>query len=150
MRLRLSLALLLIAVAAFVVVCQPLPAPVPPAATPAKIANVRLQDFSRRFPQEGPFMSPTPAVLPLVVCRKPVAFSMQPERDDALNYLNAYVVETLECGHEVNQHFNPPLENLIAKRRRCLQCDQRQIDEPQVKRVLEFPSPQKKPEKIAA
>jgi hypothetical protein len=64
-----------------------------------------------------------PAVLRLVVCRKPVPYCSFPERADALNFLGAYVVETLECGHQMPVYFNPPLESLIAKRRRCKACD---------------------------
>lgn len=67
-------------------------------------------------------MSPAQNVLRLVVSRKPVAFCQFPEREDALDFLGAYVVETLECGHEVTHFFNPPVESLIAKRRRCGRC----------------------------
>jgi hypothetical protein len=77
-------------------------------------------------------------VLRLVVSRKPIAICHFPEREDALNFLAAYVVETLECGHQVSQFFIPPLETLIAKRRRCAECPVN---------VIEFPArsaPQRK------
>jgi hypothetical protein len=74
---------------------------------------------------------PPLAALRLVVSRKPVAVCFHPEREDALNVLGAYVVETLECGHRVHQYFNPPVESLIAKRRRCAECQPK---------VLEFPA----------
>ena len=83
-------------------------------------------------------MPPMQAVLRLVVSRKPVPFCFYPEREDALNFLGAYVVETLECGHRVEQFYNPPVESLIAKRRRCAQCQPK---------VIEFPAraaPQRK------
>jgi hypothetical protein len=78
------------------------------------------------------------AVLRLVISRKPVACCLYPEREDALNFLSAYVVETLECGHQTDQFFNPPVESLIAKRRRCVKCRPN---------VIEFPAraaPQRK------
>ena len=77
-------------------------------------------------------------VLRLIVSRKPVPYCFYPERDDALNFLGAYVVETLECGHRVEQFFNPPVESLIAQRRRCAACRPK---------VIEFPAraaPQRK------
>jgi hypothetical protein len=64
------------------------------------------------------------AVLRLVLSRKPVPFCAYPQREDALNFLGVYVVETLECGHRVHAFFNPPVENLVAKRRRCKECDE--------------------------
>lgn len=70
------------------------------------------------------------SVLRLVVSRKPVAHCLYPEREDALNFLNAYVVETLECGHTLPQFFNPPVESLIAKRRRCAKCQPKVIEFP--------------------
>ena len=75
-------------------------------------------------------MSPAKPVLRLVVSRKPVAVCHFPEREDALQFLGAYVVETLECGHRVDQFFNPPVEPLIAKRRRCAQCHPNVIEFP--------------------
>lgn len=79
------------------------------------------------------------SVLRLVVSRKPVPYCSFPEREDALDFLGAYVLETLECGHRVEQFFNPPVESLIAKRRRCAQC--------RPTNVIEFPArgaPQRK------
>lgn len=94
--------------------------PLPPYTATATSA-VAVQGAS---PQESPKQMPEPrAVLRLVVCRKPVAFCQFPERQDALDFLGAYVVETLECGHSVHQFFNPPIESLIAKRRRCRECE---------------------------
>lgn len=75
-------------------------------------------------------MPPAKPVLRLVVSRKPVAYCLYPEREDALNFLGAYVVETLECGHRVEQFFNPPVEALIAKRRRCAKCHPNVIEFP--------------------
>lgn len=77
-------------------------------------------------------MPPSKSVLRLVVSRKPVAYCLHPERADALNFLRAHVVETLECGHRVEQFFNSPIEVLIAKRRRCAECHPK---------VIEFPAP---------
>jgi hypothetical protein len=70
------------------------------------------------------------SVLRLVVSRKPVPYCFYPEREDALNFLGAYVLETLECGHRVEQFYNPPVESLIAKRRRCGQCQPNVIEFP--------------------
>ena len=70
------------------------------------------------------------AVLRLVVSRKPVAHCLHPEREDALNFLSAYVVETLECGHSVEHFFNPPVDPLSAKRRRCAECEPKVIEFP--------------------
>jgi hypothetical protein len=78
------------------------------------------------------------AVLRLVVCRKPVPYLMHPEREDAAKFLGSYVVETLECGHKVHQFFNPPVESLIAKRRRCRECDE-------AEQVVEITAGKKKP-----
>ena len=75
-------------------------------------------------------MCPANNVLRLVVSRKPVAYCFYPEREDALNFLGAYVVETLECGHQVDHFFNPPVEPLIAKRRRCVKCAPNLIEFP--------------------
>jgi hypothetical protein len=77
-------------------------------------------------------VSPAKDVLRLVVSRKPVACCLYPEREDALSFLSAYVTETLECGHKIDQFFNPPVEPLIAKRRRCVKC--RPLN------VIEFPA----------
>ena len=91
-------------------------------------------------------MTDRKAVLRLVLRRKPVPYCSFPEREDALNFLGAYVVETLECGHEVSAFFNPPVESLIAKRRRCKKCDD-------AEKVIEITAGRKKkpmPAKIAA
>lgn len=72
-------------------------------------------------------MPQSKAVLRLIVSRKPVPYCSFPEREDALNFLGAYVIETLECGHRLDQFFNPPLESLIAKRRRCAECQPKVI-----------------------
>ena len=103
-------------------------------------STVRLSDFRGASPQE-PFVSPAKAVLRLVVSRKPVPYCFYPEREDALNFLGAYVVETLECGHSVEHFFNPPVESLIAKRRRCAQCEPK---------LIEFPAQTKAPQRKAA
>lgn len=100
-------------------------------------STVGLDDFRGASPRRAS-LSPAKNVLRLVVSRKPVAYSMHPGREDALNFLDAYVTETLECGHQLDQFFNPPVEPLIAKRRRCAKC------QPQ---VIEFPArdaPQRK------
>jgi hypothetical protein len=77
-------------------------------------------------------MCPAKSILRLVVSRQPVAYCTQPERGKyVLDFLSAYVIETLECGHQVEQFFNPPIEPLIAKRRRCVKC---------VPNVIEFPT----------
>lgn len=89
-------------------------------------------------PKKASMTHPSLAVLRLVVSRKPVPVCFHPEREDALNFLGAYVVETLECGHRVEQYYNPPVESLTAKRRRCAECHPK---------VLEFPAraaPQRK------
>jgi len=83
-------------------------------------------------------MSHGKAVLRLVVCRKPVPFCAHPGREDELNFLGAYVIETLECGHQQSAFFNPPEEKLIAKRRRCRQCDD-------AAKVVEITAGKKKP-----
>lgn len=78
-------------------------------------------------PQESRMPQPKD-VLRLIVSRKPVPYCFYPERDDALNFLGAYVVE----------FFNPPVESLIAQRRRCAACRPK---------VIEFPAraaPQRK------
>jgi hypothetical protein len=83
-------------------------------------------------------MSKVKAVLRRVVCRKPVAFCAFPEREDALNFLQAYMVESLECGHRVSTFFNPPVENLTAKYRRCRECDE-------AGKIIEITAGKKKP-----
>ncbi len=95
--------------------------PVPARAGNPQRSTVRLADLRGASPRKAS-MPPATNVLRLVVSRKPVAFCQHPEREDALNFLLAYVVETLECGHRVEHFFNPPVEALIAKRRRCSEC----------------------------
>lgn len=92
-------------------------------------STVRLDDFRGASPRKA-LMPQGKSVLRLVVSRKPVAACLYPEREDALNFLNAYVVETLECGHSVEMFFNPPVEALIAKRRRCMRCHPNVIEFP--------------------
>jgi hypothetical protein len=87
-------------------------------------------DFEGASPRRA-FMQPARNVLRLIVSRKPVPYCSFPEREDALNFLGAYVLETLECGHRVEQFFNPPVESLIAKRRRCAKC---------LPELIEFPA----------
>jgi hypothetical protein len=94
--------------------------------TPSHFFAVAVQGAS---PQES-LMHESQAVLRLVVSRKPVPYCFYPEREDALNFLGAYVVETLECGHRVHHFFNPPVESLIAKRRRCAECKSNVFDFP--------------------
>ena len=106
------------------------PAPALSAGNPPR-STVRLNDFRGASPRKAS-MSPARNVLRLVVSRKPVAFCQFPGREDALNFLAAYVVETLECGHVVHQFYNPPVDPLIAKRRRCSEC--------QPTNVMEFPA----------
>lgn len=93
-----------------------------------RLATLHSIDFRGASPR-NPSM-PQKAVLRLVVSRKPVAYCSFPEREDALNFLGAYVVETLECGHKIDQFFIPPVEPLIAKRRRCAQCPVNVIEFP--------------------
>jgi hypothetical protein len=81
-------------------------------------------------PKKASMNQPPLAALRLVVSRKPVAVCFHPEREDALNFLGAYVVETLECGHRVEQYYNHPVESLIAKRRRCKKCSTNLIQFP--------------------
>lgn len=88
-------------------------------------------------PQEGP-MPQAKAVLRRVLCRKPVPFCIFPDRDDALSFLSAYMVETLECGHQLDTFFNPPVETLTAKYRRCRECDE-------AEKAIEIGSGKKKP-----
>lgn len=64
---------------------------------------------------------PAKAVLRRVVLRKPVPFLLYPERKDRADYLGVYMVETLECGHELSTF--PQIDPLIAKFRRCDKCD---------------------------
>lgn len=78
------------------------------------------------------------AVLRKITLRKPVPYCAHPQREDALNFLGAYVTETLECGHKVDVFFNPPLESLIAQRRRCQECDE-------TEKVIEITAGKKKP-----
>jgi hypothetical protein len=99
--------------------------------------TVRLHGFRGASPKKA-LMPPSKSVLRLVVSRKPVACCLYPERKDALNFLSAYVVETLECGHQVEQFFNPPVEALIAKRRRCGECNE-------AGNVIEIAAGKKKP-----
>lgn len=121
MRLNAPLAPALVLIAFF---CQFFFGPVP--AVPSFAGNsarptVRLHDFRGASPRKAS-MPQVRNVLRLVVSRKPVPYCSFPEREDALNFLGAYVVETLECGHRLDQFFNPPVEALIAKRRRCAKC----------------------------
>jgi hypothetical protein len=50
----------------------------------------------------------------LVLSRRPVPFRIK------RNYLGCYVVEALECGHEITVY--PQADPLIAKRRNCPEC----------------------------
>ncbi len=102
--------------------------PVPALAGNLQRSTVRLHDFRGASPRKASM--PAKSVLRLVVSRKPVPFCQFPEREDALNFLGAYVVETLECGHTVPHFFNPPVESLIAKRRRCAECEPKVIQFP--------------------
>ena len=58
--------------------------------------------------------------LRLVKSRKPKAFRPRPEQDP--DYILAFVVETLECGHKLEFNFLEEAEPLTAKRRVCPQC----------------------------
>lgn len=95
--------------------------------------TVRLHGFRGASPRKALMpqgRTPSKSVLRLVVSRKPVACCLHPERADALHFLRAHVVETLECGHRVEQFFNSPVEVLIAKRRRCAECHPKVIEFP--------------------
>jgi hypothetical protein len=89
-------------------------------------------------PQESPMPLWPKAVLRRVLSRKPMPFSAFPDRPDALNFLRCYMVETLECGHRVETYFNPPVDNLTAKYRRCKKCDE-------AANVIEITAGKKKP-----
>lgn len=111
--------------------------PVPALAGNSPRPTVRLHGFRGASPRKA-FMPPAKSVLRLIVSRKPVAVCLYPEREDALNFLTAHVIETLECGHKVETFFNPPIESLIAKRRRCRKCDE-------AEKVIEIKAGKKKP-----
>lgn len=135
---RPSALVLIVIIAALVLtlVC-PLFRPVPAFAGNPSRSTVRLNHFRGASPRKASMNEKS--VLRLVVSRKPVPYCSFPEREDALDFLGAYVLETLECGHRVEQFFNPPVESLIAKRRRCAQC--------RPTNVIEFPArgaPQRK------
>jgi hypothetical protein len=65
---------------------------------------------------------PAKAVLKRVVHRKPVPympFATEPK------YLLCYMIETLECDHTVAVY--PQADPLIARYRRCQECDRNNI-----------------------
>lgn len=105
------------------------------------LGSCTIQPFAVAVQGASPQESQMPqgkAVLRLIVCRRPMPYCAHPTRSDALNFLGAYVVETLECGHKLEAFFNPPMENLIAKRRRCRECDE-------AGNVIEITTGKKKP-----
>jgi hypothetical protein len=52
--------------------------------------------------------------LQFVVSRRPVPVRIKG------NYLGCYVIESLECGHEITVY--PQADPLIARRRNCPEC----------------------------
>lgn len=71
-------------------------------------------------PQEN--LMPAKAALQRVVVRKPVPYMPHAH---VPTYLLCYVVETLECGHDVTTY--PQSDPLIAKYRRCQKCDANRV-----------------------
>jgi len=63
-------------------------------------------------------LMPNPRSLRLVVFRKPIPYRPYEHVPD---YLLAYVIETLECGHSLTIYPGEH-EPLIAKRRACPEC----------------------------
>jgi hypothetical protein len=82
------------------------------------------------------------AVLRKVVHRKPVPYMPHAH---VPKYLLVYIIESLECGHRVVIYPDP--DPLVAKFRRCGECDQRKviaIDTLRNQLVLAFPEPTRK------
>ena len=88
---------------------------------------------------------PAKAALQRVVHRRPVPFVHDAEHP---TYLQCYVVETLECGHQLTTY--PQCDPLIAKYRRCQKCNVNKviaIDDYAFKKPsvsVQFPNPGRK------
>jgi hypothetical protein len=65
------------------------------------------------------------AVLRKVVHRKPIPFLQHPEHEFAKDFLGVYVVETLECNHQLTTF--PQADPLVAVRRRCNECEEKVV-----------------------
>ena len=65
-----------------------------------------------------------------VVHRRPVAYR---PHENVPEYLLAYCVETLDCGHKLSVY--PAADPLIARYRKCPDCDQKVLELPPKKPV---------------